>query len=80
MKSYYPLNIKTNILFELPEDLDYTLEIHDIDGKMLKQLRDQGKVGLNRIEIASDDLPVGVMYYELKAGSYADNKKMILLK
>ena len=61
-------------------DLDNTLQIHDIEGKMLKQLTGQGKAGLNLLEITSDDLPVGVMYYKLKAGLFVDNKKMILIK
>ncbi len=38
------------------------------------------KSGSYSVQFSGDDLPSGVYYYELRAGSFSETKRMLLVK
>jgi len=75
-----PFIEKTVMAFDLPEDMEYSLTIFDLTGKALRTIEGAGERGSNTLELISKELPPGVLYYQLNAGSFTANKKMILVK
>jgi hypothetical protein len=79
-----PFNPSTNIAFDLPESANVTLTIYDASGKMVSQLIAGVLYEAGHYEInwntAKYDLASGVYFYKLQAGSFTDEKKMVLVK
>jgi Secretion system C-terminal sorting domain/Fibronectin type III domain len=88
LKNNYPnpFNPTTNIAFSIDEATHVTLEIYNVKGEKVKTLVDRELPAdiHNRIWNGADanNRPVtsGVYFYKLKAGSFIETKKMILLK
>ena len=79
-----PFNPETRIHYELPESGHVRLVIYDILGRELVQLVNTQQ-GPGRYDILwkGDDasgLPVssGIYFYQLKAGSFSETKKMVV--
>jgi hypothetical protein len=76
-----PFNPSTRIQYSLPEDAQIKLQVYDIQGKMVADLIDgQRAAGLYTIEWEASDMPSGVYFYRLQAGSFAETKRMLLIK
>ena len=82
-----PFNASTIIKYELPRQLQVTIEIYDILGRKITTLQD----GLQpagyhqatwppRTFGRGEDVASGVYFYKLQAGDYIESKKMILVK
>ncbi len=57
------------------------LKIYDILGKEVATLVDEKKSpGKYEVQFNGNNLPSGIYFYRLQAGSYSDTKKLILLK
>jgi flagellar hook assembly protein FlgD len=62
------------------------LTVYDITGRLVTTLVSQTQVGgsyealWNGLDANGNSLPSGLYLYRLQAGSYIDNKKMLLLK
>ena len=57
------------------------LEIFNILGNDISTLvKEEKPAGIYEIKWSPEDLPSGVYLYQLKAGSFIDIKKMILIK
>ena len=57
------------------------LIIYDVLGKEVATLVDEyNSAGNYEVEFNSSDLPSGVYFYTLMAGSYSQTRKMLLLK
>ncbi|MCI0550380.1 MAG: T9SS type A sorting domain-containing protein [Anaerolineae bacterium] len=76
-----PFNPTTVITFQLPVDSEVSLEIYNINGELVMQLA-SGKFASGRHEITFDakGLASGVYFYRLRAGSFAQTKRMLLVK
>ena len=83
-----PFNPTTKIHFTIPSRTEYssvpqiaTLKVYDILGNEVAALVDEEKPAGN-YEVAFDagNLPSGVYFYQLIAGSVSETKKMILLR
>ena len=81
-----PFNPSTTLVYELPQPGYVTIEIYDLLGVLVRTLVDrQHRAGSYR---ASWDgrgnegtlAPSGVYFYKMKAGSYVNTRKMILIK
>jgi len=78
-----PFNPTTNIDYDLPTDGKVTLKIYDMLGCEVMTLVDEYQqagrynyeVGIRNYELSS-----GVYFYQLRAGSFVQTKKMILMK
>jgi hypothetical protein len=76
-----PLNPSTVICYQLPVSSEVTLKVYDILGKEIATLVDEYKqLGTHEVEFNATALPSGVYFYQLKAGSFIQTKKMLLLK
>ena len=83
-----PFNPSTKIKFTIPSvgtgyipSLHITLKVYDVLGNEIATLVNEEKLaGEYEIEFNASSLPSGVYVYQLKAGSFIQTKKMILLK
>jgi len=75
-----PFNPKTNITFDLPKDIDIRLTVYDVLGREVYNINELRKAGSNRVEFDGTNLASGVYYYSLEVGTFAETKKMVLIK
>jgi hypothetical protein len=83
-----PFNPSTNIKYEIPgqawnDKLFVTLKVYDVLGnEVATPVNEEKPAGVYEIKFSTADfnLPSGVYFYQIKAGNYADTKKMIILK
>jgi hypothetical protein len=76
-----PFNPGTKIRFALPEAVDVSLKVYDLSGRLVAEMM-QGMQNAGKYEVEFDgtDLSSGIYLYVLKAGSFKQVKRMILLK
>ena len=76
-----PFNPSTTIKFQIPNDGFVTLKVYDIIGNEVTTLiNEQKPQGRYEVNFNASSLASGVYIYKLQAGSFADTKKMLLLK
>ena len=80
-----PFNPSTVIGYRLPVTSNVTLKVYDILGNEIATLVNEEKpAGEYEVEfqstVSSRQLTSGIYFYQLKAGSFIQSKKMILLK
>ncbi len=76
-----PFNPSTKISWQSPIGSWQTLKIYDILGAEVQELLNENKEpGIYEIGFTAENLPSGVYIYQLRAGSYVETKKMLLLK
>lgn len=81
-----PFNSATTIQFSLPTITEVSIQIFDINGKLVRTLFQGRKdAGLHRLKWDGADnagrkISSGVYFYKLVAGSFNETKKLILVK
>ncbi len=76
-----PFNPSTKIRYQLPKQSKIVIKLYNILGSEVKEiLNDIKEPGIYEIEVNANNLPSGVYFYRLQAGSFVDAKKMILMK
>ena len=75
-----PFSEETMIGFSLPVASEYTLSIMDVTGRVLTVIQDQGAKGMNTVNVNSQKLPAGVLYYQLESNDQTATLKMIIIK
>jgi len=76
-----PFNPSTNIKWQLPETGFVTLKIYDVLGNEVATLvKEEKSVGSYEVEFNASNLPSGIYFYRLQAGSFVETKKMVLMK
>ncbi|MGQ9644435.1 MAG: T9SS type A sorting domain-containing protein, partial [Ignavibacterium sp.] len=76
-----PFNPNTTISFSIPEEEFVTLKVFNSLGEEVAELINENKpAGTYEVEFTAASLPSGVYFYKLKAGSFVETKKMILIK
>ncbi len=76
-----PFDGKTTIGFELPEDMDASISVYNMSGKLLKVAFVSGQKGYNEVVFKAADFGAeSVLYYQLNAGSFISTKKMVIMK
>ena len=70
----------TTIKYIVPEAGEATLTITDMTGRVLNTVVQDAVKGINTIQLNSNDLPTGVLYYTLKSADFTGTKKMITAK
>jgi hypothetical protein len=76
-----PFNPVTKILYDLPKGTIVRLVVYDITGREVETLVNEYiAAGYHETEFDGTNLASGVYFYKLEAGSFTDQKKMIVLK
>lgn len=76
-----PFNPITKISYELAMSGFVTLKVYDILGKEVATLINEEKpIGTYEATFKASNLPSGIYFYKLQAGSFIETKKMILIK
>lgn len=76
-----PFNPVTTIEFNLPVDLTISLKVFDLLGNEVAEIsKGNYSAGSYSIKFDASRLASGVYFYTLKAGSFADTKKLLLMK
>ncbi len=76
-----PFNSSTTISWDSPVNDRQVLKVYDMLGREVAVLSNGYKpAGSYEIEFNASDIPSGIYFYRLTAGSFEQTKKMILLK
>lgn len=76
-----PFNPVTVISYDIPKRSGVTLKIYNVIGQLVMQpVNEVKEAGKYHLEFDASNLPSGVYYYEIKAGTFTDSRKMVLLK
>lgn len=76
-----PFNPSTIISFALPKRSEVKIVVYDLLGNIINVLADGNfEGGYHNLSFSSDNLPSGIYFYTINAGSFVETKKMILLK
>ena len=76
-----PFNPSTAISYSLPKSGNVILRVFNILGNEVATLVNEDKdAGQYKVEFDASNLSSGIYFYKIQAGSFAETKKMILLK
>ena len=76
-----PFNPSTKIKYSVPQSSQVVIKIFDIVGNEIETLVNEEKpAGSYELTWNAANLPSGVYFYQLRAGSFVETKKMLLLK
>ena len=76
-----PFNPVTKISFSIPDNSYTKLTVYDISGKQVAELvNGELEAGSYNIDFDASQLSSGTYFYRLESGSFAEVKKMILVK
>jgi len=76
-----PFASQTTIGFELPQADAATLTISDLSGKVLRVIKGNYEAGFNSVVVQmTNNLPMGVLVYELETSTDKATKKMTIVK
>ncbi|HMD14934.1 MAG TPA: T9SS type A sorting domain-containing protein, partial [Bacteroidota bacterium] len=76
-----PFNPSTVIRYELPKSGNVELKIFDVLGKEVTTLVSaMQEAGYKEVSWNASDLPSGIYFYRITAGTFTDTKKTMLIK
>ncbi len=76
-----PFNPSTTISYSIPEQGAVQLKVFDILGREVKTLVNKEQTaGSYEVKFDASELNSGIYFYQLKADSYMETKKMVLVK
>jgi len=76
-----PFNPATKIKYQIPELRFVTLKVYDVLGSEIITLVNEEKAAARyEVEFNAFNLPSGIYFYRLQAGSFSQAKKLILIK
>ncbi|MEJ2193836.1 MAG: T9SS type A sorting domain-containing protein [Ignavibacteriaceae bacterium] len=76
-----PFNPVTKIEYSVPQLSQVQLKVFDVLGNEIATLvNDEKDSGIYEVNFNASELSSGIYFYKLRAGSFADAKKMLLLK
>ncbi len=76
-----PFNPMTSIDYQLPEDVNVTLNVYNLNGQLVHTLANgYQEAGYYTVRFHAADLPSGMYLYRLTAGPEVITRKMVLLK
>ncbi|MDZ4701131.1 MAG: M36 family metallopeptidase [Rhodothermales bacterium] len=76
-----PFNPTTRIRFALPEATVVRLYVYDVMGREVERLVEGNmQAGYHEVSFGNDQLPSGIYFYRIEAGTFVDVKRMVLVK
>lgn len=76
-----PFNPSTAIKYSIPTESFVNVKVYNLIGQEVAELvNQQQQVGNYEISFEANNLPSGIYFYSIKAGNFAETKKMMLVK
>jgi hypothetical protein len=76
-----PFNPTTNITYSIPKETFVNIKVYDVLGKEIMTLvNGRESAGTKVVVVDASNLPSGIYFYTINAGSFSDTKKMVLVK
>ena len=76
-----PFNPTTTIDYTLPASSRVLLKVYDVLGREIRTLVDERQIaGDHSVKLDGSNLASGVYFYRMTAGSYAETRKLLLLR
>ena len=76
-----PFNSSTRIDYQLPKTVLVVLKVFDVLGKEVETLvNERQNAGGYSVQFNASNLPSGVYFYRIEAGTYNDAQKLLLLR
>ncbi len=76
-----PFNPSTTIGFSIPQSVFVTLRIYDVPGRLVATLaHEMFSAGSHSVVWEPNNLPGGVYFYRLDAGSFSQTRGLVLIK
>jgi hypothetical protein len=76
-----PFSYDTEIAFNTDKPDNFTMNIYDVNGKLVVTKTGIAEKGFNRISISKSELKnSGIMYYTVRTSDYYATRKMVVLK
>ncbi len=80
-----PFNPETSFNIYLPEPADWTVEIYNVQGQVVKSMRGSSAAGVTSVHWTGTDdsgtqAASGIYFYRVTAGQHTTTKKMVLIK
>ena len=71
----------TTLSYTLPKAEQVNISVYDIHGRLVEQLvNEQLPQGSHQVDWNGRNVQAGTYYYQIKAGTYTETKKMLLVK
>jgi len=81
MKNIIHLSARQNIKYSVPENGFVKLSVYNLVGEEVNVLVNETvNAGFYEVTFNAANLPSGTYFYRLKAGSFVETKKMVLMK
>jgi hypothetical protein len=76
-----PFNPTTIVRYSVPELSFVTIKVYDVlGGEIVTLVNEEKVVGSYEVDFNAAQLPSGIYFYRLQAGSFVETKKMVLMK
>lgn len=76
-----PFNPKTEIKYELPQDVHVSVIVYDILGRQVAELVNEYQLaGAKVVSFEASSMPSGIYFYRIHAGKFVNTKKMLLVR
>ncbi len=76
-----PFNPTTEVRYSIPQTSKIVIKVFDILGNEIETLVNEEKhIGTYELTWNAEQLPSGIYFYRLQAGSFVETKKMVLMK
>lgn len=76
-----PFNPSTSISYQIPFQSNVSIKVYDALGNLVKVLfNEEQSAGVHQVEFNADKLASGIYFYRIQAGSFAQTKKMTLMR
>ena len=70
-----------NIKYKIPENNFVDIRLFDYSGKLIKQLVGENKEpGIYQVSFSTGNLPAGLYFYKLEAGSFSETKRLTVIR
>jgi hypothetical protein len=75
-----PFNPTTEINLDLPEASDWTIDIYNVAGQLVKSYSGSSNAGVVKVNVSADGWASGIYFYKAVANDFVSTKKMVLMK